>query len=752
MNNIQEYINSTIKFVNSLVFKFELHRLYMNKLWKDLYNYTPNDPTEEKYYLNLAGLKAPHDPVVYIYSPVESTYIEFNKEYLNNNPDVKTELLTYGDSYKRLVSENPYMVTYINGCLNDLNIEDIINANDGDILAYNKNYIGVNEINILNDIEEFVKKILYSYNVKEYTIDDFYIHSLTSTIYSNLPSFILAKKISNLLTYKADKFNILSHITSYGGIEQNDYDFMNLSSLLWLYGNRNYIKTNVGKNEVLKSILDNVYASNQIGVNILTIKDKTPSLIEDNLNDVTKSIYTKDKVITTLKGNTYGNVGDEYNIDDIINIEKNNGYIFEDISDNNKFKQEIMLLNDNDLLTKDLMFNKSELILNKYKTTIELLVPVFLLTTQNETITSTILYQNPENNKTYTFNKNQLIMLYLYGILVYLNLDTNVRIDQVDISFDYTKSISFEDIVDELYLKDKVKPYYDYVVTLKKDIPNVTSMNQMGELVSILSDILFKIKTVNSNIDDMYLLHDFNIIVNSLFPSSIMTIPNEGMTIYEYVKTYYPEMIDLTSDMAGYLIKDISKRIFKIEIDEMEILKNIFNKYLRVGNVYKSYTVKYIYDATDSTDISTDNIPLKLGHNIKSYIKIKESRFKRYNDIHFDSNTITYPLNDIGPIGYEYLINAKVDTYIDKPKLKVISKSIMMLNDTITLSIMRYVDKLYPDIHNVASSEINNRLTVYDNELAPSIETYEIKEKSLTSNNQQEDYIREIEPLVVIHK
>ena len=754
MNNIQEYINSTIKFVSSLVFKFELHRNYINKLWYKLYNYTPNNPKEEKYYLNLAGLKTPYDPDVYIYLGEKSEYVKFDKDFLLNYPNIKQDLLMYGDNYKRLINENPYMVTYILGCLYDIDIDKAIKAEDGSLLYYNKNFLGVNEINILNDIEDFVKKILYSYNIKEYTIDELYIHALTSLIYTNLPNFILAKKVNNLLTYKADNFNMLNHIISFGGINSDNYSFMNLPSLIWLYGNRNYIKTNIGKNEILNSVLENIYANNQVGINKLYIKNMTPKLLENNLTDPTKSIYTKDKIISTTKGNIYGNNDDKYTLEEILTIEKNNNYINENIDDRTVYELNKLLsmLGENDIITKDLLFNKSELLINKYKTTIELLVPVFMLSIQNISITSSIIYQNPENNVTYTFTRDQLVILYIFGMLRYLNLDTDVKIDNIIISFDYTQNTPFDNIIDKLYLKDMVKPYYDYIVELKKSIPIIIDIESMGNIVNTLSDILFKIKTINDNISDITLLHDFNIIINELFPTATISLPNEGMSIKEYITTYFPEMLDIDSEMAGYLIKDISKRIFKLEIDEMEILKDIFNKYLKVGNVYKSYTIKYIYSTEDSVDILTNNIPLNIGHNYKSFFNLKEGRYRRYDKLYFDTNTITYPINDNGPIEFKHLLQAQIETGLIRPVLKTISKSIMMLNDNIVISIMRYIDKLNPDIKTVSSTEINNKLTVIDNVMLPNIETYGIKEKSITSNNKDEDYIREIEPFIIIHK
>lgn len=754
MNSIQEYINSTIKFVSSLVFKFDLHREYLNKLWFNLYNYKPKTPEEEKYYLNLAGLKAPYDPDVYIYLSEKSEYVKFDKNFLLNYPNVKKDLLTYGDAYKRLINENPYMTTYIMGCLYDIDINKAITAEDGSLLYYNKDYLGVNEINLISDIEDFVKRILYSYNVKEYTIDEFYIHSLTSLIYSNLPSFILAKKVNNLLTYKADIFNMLNHITSFGGINSKNYDFMNLPSLIWLYGNRNYIKTNIGKNEVLDSVLNNIFANNQIGVNKLFVKNTTPKLISENLTDPTKPFYTKDKILSTYKGNLYGNNNDKYTIKEILEIERNNNYIYEEINDQtvDKINKLLSRLGENDVITKDLLFNRSELLLNKYKTTIELLVPVFMLSIQNISLTSTIIYQNPDNNITYTFTRDQLVMLYIYGMLRFLNIDTNVRIDNITISLDYTSNTPFEDIVDKLYLKNDMKPYYDYVIELKKDIPSITSIDSMGDIVKSLSEILFKIKILYDNITDITILHDFNIILNELFPTRTISIPNEGKTIEEYVSTYFPEMLNIDSEMAGYLIKDISNRIFQVEIDEMKILKDIFDKYINVGNIYKSYTIKYIYDAKDSIDIQTSNISLELGHNFKSHFKLKEGRYKRYNKLHFESNTITYPMNDIGPIEYKHLLQAQIETGLIRPKLSTITESIITLNDSITISIMRYIDKLHPDLHAVNSNDVNDSLTVINNNILPSIDTYSIKEKTLTSNSKNENYIREIEPFIIVHK
>jgi len=694
MNSIQKYINSTINFTASLVFKFEMHREYINNLWYKLYGYIPNTPYEEKYYLNLAGIKAPYDPPVYIYIPAIKNYTEFNKEILDKYPDIKNTLLSRGNEYKQLINDNLYMATYINGVLNPIDIDTAINAEDGDLLYYDTAFLNHNELDIIPEIEKFVKKILYTYNVKDYTIDEFYIHGLTSVIYNNLPAYILTLKIKNILTYKADRFNILNHITSFGGLTEDNYDFLNLPSLIWLYGNINYIKTNLGKNEILDNILTHIYQNNQIGVNKIKVIDSIPKQLTNNLSNPTKPIYEKNKIFVTKKGNKYGTDNIIYTLNDILEIEENNGYINETIYDStiSKYNNDLNTLGDNDVVTKDLMFNQSELILNEYKTVIELLFPVLTILINDANITSNIYYTDPINNKERKYTKEEIYFLYIYSILKYINLETNITINQVELSFDYTASSDFENIVNILYHKELVKPYYDYVVNLKKTIPSIKNINEINIVIHSLSQVLFKIKNVFSNISDIYLLNDFAIIVNTLFPSTIVKINNDDMSLEEYVSVHYPQFLKITSNEARNLIQDMSRKIFNIIIDEKEILKEIFNKYINVGNLYKSYTIKYLYNLLNFTDIISHNQPYVIGNNLKGYNKILEARYKRMDHIYFDFNITTYSEEKSIIEEQNEGIPFSIETGLTKPEIGIVNENILRLEDSVVASFIQLVN------------------------------------------------------------
>jgi len=694
MNSIQKYINSTINFTTSLIFKFEMHRSYINNLWYKLYNYTPTTPYEEKYYLNLAGMKAPYDPPVYIYIPAIKNYTEFNKEVLDTYPDIRDALLSRGDEYKQLINDNLYMATYINGVLNPIDIDTAINAEDGDLLHYDSSFFSPNELDIIPEIENFVKKILYTYNVKDYTVDEFYVHGLTSLIYNNLPSYILTSRIKNILTYKADRFNILSHITSYGGLTEDNYDFLNLSSLIWLYGNTNYIKTNLGKNEILDSILTHIYQDNQIGVNKIKVIDSVPKQLTNNLLNPQKPIYEKNKIFVTEKGNKYGTDDIVYTLNDILEIEENNGYVNETLYDStvSKYTNDLNTLGTNNVITKDLIFNQSELILNEYKTTVELLFPVLTILANNTNITSDIYYTDPISDKGRRYTKEEIFFLYIYSMLKYINLDTNITVSQIELSFDYTTNADFENIVDNLYHKELVKPYYDYIVNLKKTIPSIKSINNIRTIINSLSQVLFKIKNMYNNITDMYLLNDVANIVNALFPSTIININNDDMSLQQYVSTHYPQYIDITSDDAYNLIQDMSSRIFGIIIDEKVILKKIFTKYLNVGKLYKSYTIKYLYNLLNFTDLISHNVPYGIGNNLKGYNNITEARYKRMDHIYFDFNTRTYPHENSVIEEQNEGIPFGIEIGLTKPEIGIVNENILRLEDSVTASFIQLVN------------------------------------------------------------
>lgn len=329
MNSLDKHIKETITLTNSLSIKITDLAIAVNKGLFLKYKITPDvDKHNWKYYLNLSG--RPHETNLEVKAngskqPIaEITLIETGKRHpitknlLLNNPYSRDELKKGESYYKELILQYPSEEAYIKGCLFPCDIDTAINAKDGTILAYNDKLIEKGEVNLIKELERFIKHFLKRWHVKEYTLtDELYLTSMLSVLYSVLPSKIINIRLDKINTNEVHSFHLESYFNSNLKLWEH-MSIFNKNTIYWLYKNLPYLIKNIGKNETLDKIVNKVFDSNNIGVGEYLLYRSNPE-VSKTPNDMTKPSYVnKDPILDIVKlNNSY-----ERDVDKLITIER----------------------------------------------------------------------------------------------------------------------------------------------------------------------------------------------------------------------------------------------------------------------------------------------------------------------------------------------------------------------------------------------------------------------------------------------
>ena len=146
-----------IKLAKSLIFKINILPITINKTLEE-YGYTiPLDKKQWKYYLNISGSKHFTNSDVKITILEDGNEYSLSKELLETFTYSKSVLMEDSSYYRELTSKYPKDVEYILGCIYPIDIDKAIEVDEGTILSYNKNLIEYNEINIITEIEKYIK-------------------------------------------------------------------------------------------------------------------------------------------------------------------------------------------------------------------------------------------------------------------------------------------------------------------------------------------------------------------------------------------------------------------------------------------------------------------------------------------------------------------------------------------------------------------------------------------------------------------
>lgn len=259
--------------------------------------------------------------------------VDFTKELLEKDLSVANEYRFDSYYYNELVGRYPNFEPLILGILYPVKLELAVAAKNGEILyvgGYIKDYLpnsketgyietnkvtsnGViepQEINLIPELQKWIDKYVFRWTNIEYALtDDLYVAASTSVMYMQIPAVVMNIRFENCFTPYAHTFHIKEYLESHGRLG-HVIENLPIEASLWLYRNMNYYEDNMGKEFVLRDIVDNIFTPTKIPLtgydtthNVGLMPDNIlpkAALVKDVLNFESLAASSADKTINSV--------------------------------------------------------------------------------------------------------------------------------------------------------------------------------------------------------------------------------------------------------------------------------------------------------------------------------------------------------------------------------------------------------------------------------------------------------------------
>ena len=253
------YVDSVLRMAKTLVIKSVISAQAINRGLQELgFPVDENRPETWKYYLNLSGRYHAVDQTMVVTSLDTLEDIEFTRENLYIHTATKRQYAYGTRFYNELVSRFPEQESLILGILNPVDLNEAINAKDGQILWIDQSLIEGNEENLIQELQYRITAYLTRWAVDDYSyVDDLYVASHLAILYMNIPKFILNIRLENCHTEYVHSFHIRQFLASNGRLDSY-IDDLTKKQMLFLYRNIRYIHRNAGKQDTFDWLTQNV--------------------------------------------------------------------------------------------------------------------------------------------------------------------------------------------------------------------------------------------------------------------------------------------------------------------------------------------------------------------------------------------------------------------------------------------------------------------------------------------------------------
>ena len=320
------------------------HYLYKNKGYSKPDRILDNK-REWKYYINLSGKYHSSDTEMYLYNRYIDEDMLLTVENINMYPELRNELMLFGESFNDLVKKYPHQESLIKSILFPVDIEKAILAENGKILTYNKNLVDRKEYSLIPKLQDFIYGYFARWYIEQYAfVEDLYLTTAIGELYSKLYTEIESIRLSNLFTYEAHDYYIDLFFSSHLDTAE-DVKILPENVKIWLYKNLRFIERHTGKNSTLDLIVDKIFSSSGLGIGeINLLKEDVSENLEDTTDLKSTSYFLGDKVFKTNALNNFyiANRNKKYDLSQIIKKElmlsENSSLNYDMVHDSEKLK------------------------------------------------------------------------------------------------------------------------------------------------------------------------------------------------------------------------------------------------------------------------------------------------------------------------------------------------------------------------------------------------------------------------------
>lgn len=688
-NTTALFIKDIFKIAKTLVIKHSDIALVINQeLVTKGYVVDWDNPYSWKYYKNLAGEYHQYDldytaninngneymviKIAGVTGPVNANFTKSLINPLSGDVSLANEYEFNTKYYNDLVNTYPELETLILGILNPIDINDAVEAENGALLYcgnyYRKkitsglgerfsfvkrNEVGLNdpklieeqETSLLPSLEKWVKAFLTRWYLRDFfLIEDVYLHTVLSNMFSAIPAFIFNHRLSKCFTEEVHSFHIKSFLESHGKLGKY-INSLPLKQLMFLYRNVRWIEKNTGKEETFKLLVDNLATLS--GVPLTSYK------LKHNLANQPEEYYPlpllQREVINFIQT---GSRFTTFSIHQMLNKEKDLALSNAEDIDNRTEKAIYKLQRslDSEFPTKIIesdMIDKTNS--HPYKL-FDMLFNLWIYAVSENLYTANIFVTNPRTSDKIVLNPLNALILAIYCI---------------NKGYAGTAPINVPDMVarnipkvlgsDLSYLLTKVESSR---INLSK-INELVGVNKTVDTVITSSDLFFaKGKELHMQFIDRYNFiakHSFakthaqlRRIMGKLYYLEKNCVLNTGNTTYQNWLNDNGFVLDeFTKEDLINLGMELINKTTDYSVNSQKEKAELQEAVIEIMKQFSSYSVQYIYDINpantilvNTNNLRPDNVVSKLRAKAKFPFNLNNVR-----NVYFRPNSVINPVS-----------------------------------------------------------------------------------------------------------
>lgn len=257
-NLYKSHVLDNIKLVQSIVIKSEAAIDSSARYLKSFGIIQNEDPRTWKYYLNLSGQYHSTDTQMVIISADTKDSIIFNQENLANHPLTSAEYQRGTVLRGELERKYPKQIELIERILYPIDIEKAIAASDFEILYFDKRTIAANETNLIPNLQKWIYRFSKRWFNRDYTVvDTLYTADFMAKLFLLMVTEIANIRLANSKTKYVSQWHVWVYLSGFYGLGIYR-EYVTLEQSLYLYKNIAKIRKNMGSNDTLKDLVENI--------------------------------------------------------------------------------------------------------------------------------------------------------------------------------------------------------------------------------------------------------------------------------------------------------------------------------------------------------------------------------------------------------------------------------------------------------------------------------------------------------------
>lgn len=237
----QIYRGEVKRLARTMVIRFELSALAMNRYLTDRGIPVGDDKKTWRYYMNIAGLYHSTNTMMQVRSLDTDETIDFTRENMKIHRATARNYVWGTRYYRALVAQWSRQETLIKGIINPVDMDLAINARENEILWMPPDLVESNEDNLKELIQSQIDGVLDRWHTEMYSkTEDLYDCTRYAILFAHLPAYIEYARIKNSRTERAHSFHIREFLASNGRLDKF-FDAMTKEQQLFFYRNLPYL-------------------------------------------------------------------------------------------------------------------------------------------------------------------------------------------------------------------------------------------------------------------------------------------------------------------------------------------------------------------------------------------------------------------------------------------------------------------------------------------------------------------------------